>query len=71
MLQDNKEIKKNKVIFAKIISITLGVAGLVLVLLIIGVGALLAGRVWDPKWNPFKPPKERTTQNNINLDMEK
>jgi len=33
----------------------LGILGLVVVLSIIGGGALLAGHVWNPSWNPFKP----------------
>ncbi|MBX4200856.1 hypothetical protein KW786_01880 [Candidatus Parcubacteria bacterium] len=34
-------------------------AGLIVILLLIGGGALLAGRVWDPLWNPLRPnPKK-------------
>jgi hypothetical protein len=47
--------KNQKIFWGKIVSITLGVLGLVVVLAIIGGGAMLAGHVWNPAWNPFKP----------------
>ena len=48
------ENKKSKTFWGRTISITIGVLGIVIVLVIIGGGALLAGHVWNPKWNPFK-----------------
>ncbi len=39
----------------KVISVILAVLGLVIVILLIGGGAALAGHAWNPKWNPFKP----------------
>ncbi|MFI5205873.1 MAG: hypothetical protein ACHQVK_02940 [Candidatus Paceibacterales bacterium] len=45
--------KKTKVFFGRMLSWTLGIAGIVVVVLIIGLGARLAGHVWNPKWNPF------------------
>jgi hypothetical protein len=34
--------------------IILATAGMAIVLLLILLGALLAGHVWNPPWNPFK-----------------
>ncbi|OGZ73744.1 MAG: hypothetical protein A2908_02920 [Candidatus Staskawiczbacteria bacterium RIFCSPLOWO2_01_FULL_38_12b] len=52
-IQGQAEPKKNRVLFSNIISKILGISGVVLVILIIGLGALLAGHVWNPSWNPF------------------
>ncbi len=48
-----KNLKSN------LISWIAGVAGLVVVLVLIGGGALLAGRVWDPLWNPLRPNPDK------------
>ncbi len=38
----------------KILSVIIASVGLAIIILLIIGGALLAGHVWDPKWNPFK-----------------
>jgi hypothetical protein len=53
-LPDQPEEKKIKTSSNNTLSIVLGVLGLFLVIAIIGFGALLAGHVWDPVWNPFR-----------------
>ncbi len=40
----------------KLLSWILGALGLLVVLAIIGLGALLASHTWNPSWNPFKQP---------------
>lgn len=57
----------------KLLSVILGILGLVLVLLIIGVGALLAGHVWNPKWNPFKqaPNTDKMIRDKIIKEIKK
>jgi hypothetical protein len=39
---------------SNVLSIVLGITGVFLVILIIGIGALLASHTWNPSWNPFK-----------------
>ncbi len=46
-------IKKN--LKSNLISWIAASAGLLVVVLLIGGGAMLAGRVWDPLWNPLRP----------------
>lgn len=43
----------------KLWSVILGISGLLVVSLLIGGGAILAGRVWDPEWNPFRPSADK------------
>lgn len=47
---------KGKGFKGKVLPIILTSTGLAIVLLLIGVGALLASHTWDPSWNPFKKP---------------
>ena len=39
---------------SKAMSLFLGMTGVIVMLVIICVGALLAGHIWNPSWNPFK-----------------
>ena len=43
---------------SKTISLIIALVGLLIVLAIVLGGAMLAGRAWDPKWNPFRPKIE-------------
>ena len=45
---------KTKIFLNKIMPRILPITGIVLVVSIIGLGAILAGHVWDPSWSPFK-----------------
>ena len=57
-----KNNKKN----SKLFSVIIAVISLVVVLLLILGGAALAGRVWDPPWNPFRQnPKKDSQLKNI------
>jgi len=51
-MEDSKNQLKS--VKSKITSFILGIVGLLLVVLIIGIGALLASHEWNPPWNPFK-----------------
>ncbi len=50
---------KSNTFLGKVLYIIGTSAGLVVVLLVIGGGATLAGRVWDPEWNPFRPNPDK------------
>lgn len=50
----------HKNITSRVRALVVASAGLILVLLLIGGGAILAGRVWDPLWNPFRPNPTKT-----------
>ncbi len=52
-LTNNNQSEKSKIIFNKIVSLILGFLGIVVMIIIIGGGALLAGHFWNPPWNPF------------------
>lgn len=52
---NNQPQKTGRKLWPVIISST----GLIVVILLIGVGAALAGRVWDPAWNPFHSKNSR------------
>ena len=49
----------------KTLSIIFGILGLVIVLLIIGVGAMLASHAWNPSWNPFEQYKDKGLKEKI------
>ena len=54
--ENNRITPKPKKIFkGKTLSAILAIFGLIVVISLIGIGAALAGRIWDPKWNPFRP----------------
>ncbi len=59
---NNPLVKKGKSFYNQVIPFVLGFVGLLVVILIIGLGALLAGRRWDPYWNPFKPHLHHSIQ---------
>ncbi|MDO8530118.1 MAG: hypothetical protein Q7S10_01810 [bacterium] len=46
------EPKLNK---AKVISLLVALLGLLIIFSIVLGGAALAGKKWDPSWNPFTP----------------
>src|SRR3989344_684294 len=50
-------VKKN--VTGKILSIIGASTGLVVVLLVIGFGAILSSRAFDPTWNPFRPNPDK------------
>ncbi len=43
----------NKFPKAKIISLIVALLGLLIIFSIVLGGAVLAGKKWDPRWNPF------------------
>ncbi len=51
----------------KLISLIIAIIGLVVVILLMLGGAALAGRVWDPPWNPFRQNPKKT-DNNLQLN---
>ncbi len=82
--QNNPLISPPKRFSGKILSIIGASAGLIVVLLLILVGSALAGRLWDPEWNPFRPNPDKVinqaflnvqkiktlhTESNIALDI--
>ncbi len=56
---------------SKVVSIMLASAGVIIVLLLIGVGALLAGHVWNPTWNPFKQNSDKIIRDKIIKEIKK
>lgn len=64
--QSQVEPKKNRVFFSNIMSRILGISGVVLVILIIGLGALLAGHAWNPSWNPFVKSQSQAIDLSLN-----
>lgn len=57
-----QENKKNK---SKLLSLIITSIGLIIITLLILGGALLAGHVWNPKWNPFKQTSDKVMIKNI------
>jgi len=61
----SQEIKPSKFSKKKIL-IPLIIIGIVL----IGFTAVLAARIWDPLWNPFRPSPEAVLMKSINIDKQ-
>ncbi len=52
--------------FGLLIKIVIGVV----VLAVVGAGVVLATRIWDPLWNPFRPNPEKVIKETINKTTE-
>ncbi len=64
-IPNKPEPKKWKLFISKTWSIILGISGLVIIMLIIGGGALLASHVWNPSWNPFGQHQDKGIKDKI------
>ena len=50
---------------SNLLSIILGVAGLIIISAIITGGALLASHAWNPYWNPFRQKEDQGLKEKI------